>query len=41
MIRGEAEIREDPADKIALNELSLAILEKYEDRDPFATATQR
>ena len=41
MIRGEAEIREDPAEKIALNELSLAVLEKYEDRDPFATATQR
>lgn len=41
MIRNEADIREDPAEKIALNEISLEVLEKYEDRDPFAHATQR
>ena len=41
MIRAEADVREDPAEKILLNELSLAALEKYEDRDPFAHQTQR
>ncbi len=30
MIRAEADVREDPAEKIELNELSLAVLEKYE-----------
>ena len=41
MIRREAGNREDPAEKIALNETSLAVLERYEGRDPFAHATQR
>lgn len=41
MFRAEANLREDPAEKIAINEQSLAVLEKYEDRDPFAHPTQR
>ncbi|MBT3942083.1 MAG: hypothetical protein HOE75_12905 [Chloroflexi bacterium] len=41
MIRGEAEVREDPTEKLMLNETSLSVLEKYEGRDPFAHATQR
>jgi O-antigen ligase/tetratricopeptide (TPR) repeat protein len=41
LIRRNAEAPENSAVTVQLYELSLSILEKYEDRDPFAQQTQR